>query len=132
MTITNAVKLVLETTLISKSGDIMLLKMGKQIKILDIAYRLANFYGRTIKDKNNLTGEIDIVEIGLRPGEKIREELYYYRKTLKTKNKDILCVDSIKFNLKKFENLKLEVDKYITQNNPSKLRALLLNQENMF
>ena len=46
MTILDAVKLVLETTLISKNGNIMLLKMGKQIKILKIAHKLLNFYGK--------------------------------------------------------------------------------------
>ena len=64
MTISDAVKLVLETTLISKNGEIMLLKMGKQIKILKIAQKLANFYGKSIRDKENPNGEIDIVEIG--------------------------------------------------------------------
>ena len=51
MTISDAVKLVLETTLISKNGNIMLLKMGKQIKIIDVARKIANFYGLTIKEK---------------------------------------------------------------------------------
>ena len=77
MTILDAVKLVLETTLISKNGNIMLLKMGKQIKILKIAHKLLNFYGKTIRSDQNPDGDVEIVEIGLRPGEKLSEELYY-------------------------------------------------------
>ena len=77
--------------------------MGKQIKILKIAQKLANFYGKSIRDKENPNGEIDIVEIGLRPGEKIREELYYDKVIKKTANKDILCVDNLTFNPNKFK-----------------------------
>lgn len=131
MTISDAVKLVLETTLISKNGEIMLLKMGKQIKILKIAQKLANFYGKSIRDKENPNGEIDIVEIGLRPGEKIREELYYDKVIKKTANKDILCVDNLTFNPNKFKKINAEIDKNIQVNNYQNLRSLLLDQKNM-
>ncbi len=131
MTISDAVKLVLETTLISKNGEIMLLKMGKQIKILEIANKLANFYGKSIRDSNNQNGEIDIVEIGLRPGEKIREELYYDKVIKKTSNKDILCVDNLIFNSEKFEKLNDLINYNIKINNIKKLRDILLNQNNM-
>ena len=131
MTIIDAGKLVLETTLISKNGNIMLLKMGKQVKILDVAKKIANFYGCTIKDKKNPTGEIGIVEIGLRPGEKIREELYYNNKTKKTINKDILCVDSFKLDANKFDQLNQSVINCIKNNNADLLKEILLNQKNM-
>ena len=131
MTIIDAVKLVLETTLISKNGNIMLLKMGKQIKILDVAKKLANYYGYTIKDKKNPSGEIGFVEIGLRPGEKIREELYYDSKTKKTINKDILCVDNLKLNINKFKKLKRSINNCIKKNNTDDLKKILLNQKNM-
>ena len=131
MTIIDAVKLVLETTLISKNGNIMLLKMGKQIKILDVAKKLANFYGYTIKDKKNPSGDIGVVEIGLRPGEKIREELYYDSKTKKTINKNILCVDNLKLNIKKFKKLNRSINNCIKKNNIDDLKKILLNQKNM-
>ena len=132
MTIIDAVKLVLETTLISKNGNIMLLKMGKQVKILNVAKKLAKFYGYTIRDKKNPTGEIALVEIGLRPGEKIREELYYDSKTKKTINKDILCVDNLKLNIEKFKNLHKDINSCIERNNSNDLKNILLEQKNMF
>ena len=132
MTIIDAVKLVLETTLISKNGNIMLLKMGKQVKILNVAKKLAKFYGYTIRDKKNPTGEIALVEIGLRPGEKIREELYYDKKTKKTINKDILCVDNLKLNIEKFKNLHKDINSCIERNNSNDLKNILLEQKNMF
>ena len=132
MTIIDAVKLVLETTLISKNGNIMLLKMGKQVKILEVAKKLAKFYGLTIRDKKNPTGEIGLVEIGLRPGEKIKEELHYDNKTKKTVNKDILCVDNLKLNIEKFKSLQKDINYCITKNNSKDLKKILLNQKNMF
>lgn len=132
MTIIDAVKLVLETTLISKSGNIMLLKMGKQIKILEVAKKIANFYGLTIKEKKNSVGDIGIVEIGLRQGEKMREELYYDRKIKKTINKDILCVDNFKLDIVKFEKLYQSIKISIEKNDMDKLKTLLLDQKNMF
>ena len=132
MTIIDAVRLVLETTLISKNGDIMLLKMGKQIKIMDLAKKIANFYNLNIKDEKNPFGEIDVVEIGLRPGEKIREELFYDHKTKKTNNKDILSVDNLKLNSNKFEKLCQNIDICLKNNNSKKLKSILLDQNNMF
>lgn len=132
MTIIDAVRLVLETTLISKNGNIMLLKMGKQIKIMDLAKKIANFYNLKIKDEKNPFGEIDVVEIGLRPGEKIREELFYDHKTKKTTNKDILCVDNLKLNINKFERLCHNIDICLKKNNSKELKSILLDQNNMF
>jgi FlaA1/EpsC-like NDP-sugar epimerase len=131
MTIIDAVKLVLETTLISKNGNIMLLKMGKQIKIMNVAKKIANFYNHTIKDEKNPSGEIDVIEIGLRPGEKIREELHYDRKTKKTSNKDILCVDNLKLNQNKFKKLCQSINVCLKENDSKKLKSILLNQSNM-
>ena len=109
----------------------MLLKMGKQIKIIEIAKKLANIYGKSIKDDENPNGEIDMVEIGLRPGEKIREELYYDKKIKKTNNKDILCVDNMIFDSKKFELLNNKIQKNIKTKNIDNLRSILLDHKNM-
>ena len=106
--------------------------MGKQVKILEVAKKLAKFYGLTIRDKKNPTGEIGLVEIGLRPGEKIKEELHYDNKTKKTVNKDILCVDNLKLNIEKFKSLQKDINYCITKNNSKDLKKILLNQKNMF
>tara|TARA_A100001011_G_scaffold395683_1_gene491418 strand:- start:879 stop:2729 length:1851 start_codon:yes stop_codon:yes gene_type:complete len=131
MTIVDAVKLVLETTLISKNGNIMLLKMGKQIKIINIAKKIAKFYGHTIKDKSSPSGDISVVEIGLRPGEKIREELFYDTNIKKTPNKDILCVDNFKLDKIKFEKMYESIKICLKNNDTSKLKRILLEKTNM-
>ncbi len=75
MTINEACGLVLETVELAKGGDIFLLDMGKPIKILDLAKRMISLNGLKLKDEKNLNGDIGIISTGLRPGEKLFEEL---------------------------------------------------------
>ena len=75
MTVSEAVKLVLNATIFSEGGEVFLLDMGKPIKIIDLAKQMIQLSGLTIKDKDNDDGDIEIVFTGLRPGEKLYEEL---------------------------------------------------------
>ncbi len=74
MTIKEAVELVLQSISIADNGDIVLLDMGEPVKIKYLAEQLIRLSGLTIKDKNNV-GDIEIIYTGLRPGEKLYEEL---------------------------------------------------------
>ncbi len=75
MTIKEAAQLVLQTSVLSLGGDVFLLDMGEPILIKDLAMQMINLSGLTIKDKNNPRGDIEILCTGLRPGEKLYEEL---------------------------------------------------------
>lgn len=75
MTIPEAAQLVIQAGAMGKGGDVFVLDMGKPVKILDLAYKMAHLMGRTVIDKNNLNGDIEIEFTGLRPGEKLYEEL---------------------------------------------------------
>jgi FlaA1/EpsC-like NDP-sugar epimerase len=70
MTIPEAVQLVLQASVLGQGGEVFVLDMGEQIRILDLAANLIEMYGLE-------TGsDIDIVYSGIRPGEKLREELF--------------------------------------------------------
>jgi FlaA1/EpsC-like NDP-sugar epimerase len=75
MTIPEAARLVLLTGSFSCGGDVFVLDMGKSIKIYDLACSMIALSGRTMRDLDNPDGDIEIKVTGLRPGEKLYEEL---------------------------------------------------------
>ena len=84
MTIKEAVQLILITTTMSEGGDVFLLDMGEPVKILTLAEQMIKLSGLTIKNANNPNGDIEILETGLRPGEKLFEELLIDAEAIKT------------------------------------------------
>ncbi|WP_293602667.1 MULTISPECIES: nucleoside-diphosphate sugar epimerase/dehydratase [unclassified Polaromonas] len=75
MTIPEAAQLVIQAGALSTGGDMFLLDMGEPVKIIDLARKMIELSGLDIKDKKNPQGDVEIEEIGLRPGEKLYEEL---------------------------------------------------------
>jgi len=84
MTIEEAAQLVIQSAEIAKGNEVFLLDMGEQIKIIDIAKQLIKINGLSLKNEKNPTGDIEIEYIGLRPGEKLKEELLIDSKATKT------------------------------------------------
>ena len=84
MSIREAVELVLQAVALEKKGDILLLDMGDPIKIIDLAKQMIQLNGLTIKNSINPNGDIELVNIGLRPGEKLYEELLIDKNSQKT------------------------------------------------
>jgi FlaA1/EpsC-like NDP-sugar epimerase len=75
MTLTEASQLVIQAGAMSEDCDVFVLDMGESVKIKDLIYRIVKLSGLTVKDENNKEGDIEIKIIGLRPGEKLYEEL---------------------------------------------------------
>ena len=75
MTIPEAAQLVIQAGAMARGGDVFLLDMGEPVKILDLAYRMIELSGLTPRDADNPDGDIDVQITGLRPGEKLFEEL---------------------------------------------------------
>ena len=75
MTIPEAAELVIQAGAMGEGGEVFVLDMGEPLKILDLAKRLINLSGKEINDENNPAGDIQIEFMGLRPGEKLFEEL---------------------------------------------------------
>ncbi len=75
MTIPEASQLVIQAGAMAKGGDVFVLDMGQSIKIMDLARRMIELSGLTVKDEQNPDGDIEIEITGLRPGEKLYEEL---------------------------------------------------------
>jgi FlaA1/EpsC-like NDP-sugar epimerase len=75
MTIPEAAQLVIQAAAMANGGDVFVLDMGQPVKILDLAKRMVELSGLTVMDQNNPIGDIEIQVTGLRPGEKLYEEL---------------------------------------------------------
>jgi FlaA1/EpsC-like NDP-sugar epimerase len=75
MTIPEAAQLVIQAGAMAKGGDVFVLDMGQPVKIMDMARRVVELSGLTVKDEQHPEGDIEIAVTGLRPGEKLYEEL---------------------------------------------------------
>jgi len=75
MTIPEAAQLVLQAGAMAQGGDVFVLDMGQPVKIIDLARRMTQLSGLTVRDEQHPAGDIEIQIVGLRPGEKLYEEL---------------------------------------------------------
>ena len=75
MTIPEAAQLVIQAGAMGSKGEVFVLDMGESVKIIDLARKMIRLMGFEVKDENNPNGDIEIVVTGLRPGEKLYEEL---------------------------------------------------------
>jgi FlaA1/EpsC-like NDP-sugar epimerase len=75
MTIPEAAQLVIQAGAMGQGGDVFVLDMGQPVKIIDLARRMVELSGLTVRDELNPAGDIEFTVTGLRPGEKLYEEL---------------------------------------------------------
>ena len=86
MTVQEAAHLVIQSSALAKGGEIFLLDMGEPVSILSLARKMISLSGLKIKDKDHADGDIEIKMTGLRPGEKLFEELLIHEQSEKTEN----------------------------------------------
>jgi len=75
MTISEAAELVIQSSSMSLGGDVFILDMGSPVRIKDVAIKMIEYSGLTVKSTANPNGDIEIIVTGLRHGEKLHEEL---------------------------------------------------------
>ena len=106
MTISEAAQLVIQAGAMGKKCEVFVLDMGQSVKIIDLIYKMIKLSGFTVKNINNPNGDIEVKIIGLRPGEKLFEELLigdnphntYHEKILKAQD-DFILFDKLKIDL---------------------------------
>jgi len=76
MTIPEAAQLVLQSSAIAQGGDVFVLDMGEPVRIIDLATQMVHLYGKRLREDTNDPDDIEIIVEGLRPGEKMYEELF--------------------------------------------------------
>lgn len=75
MTIPEAAQLVLQAGIMAEGGEVFVLDMGQPVRVYDLAKNMIELSGLTVRSSDNSEGDIEIEVIGLRPGEKLYEEL---------------------------------------------------------
>ena len=127
MTISEAANLVLESIIYAKGGDLFLLDMGKPILIKELALQMIKLSGLQIKNEDNPDGDIEIIYTGLRPGEKLYEELLIDAEAHPTLNLNIFRAKENFLNYEEFLN-KLEILQKALVNENEKKALLTLKQ----
>ena len=116
MTIPEASELVIQAGAMGGRGEIFVLDMGEPVKILDLARRMIKLSGMEIRDEENPDGDIEIVFTGLRPGEKLYEELLIEGNVSDTNHSQILKAEEDYFVWEDMEGFINELKK-IEENN---------------
>ena len=125
MTIKEAAELVIQAGAMADGGDVFVLDMGEPIKIYDLAKKMITLSGLKIKDQDNPYGDIEILITGLRPGEKLFEELLIEDNSLPTSHPKIFKAQD---NFIPWENLSNQIDsleKFIYNNDIKKIISIL-------
>lgn len=113
MTIPEAAQLVVQAGSLGKGGDVFLLDMGTPVAILDLAKRMIHLSGLEVKDPAAPQGDIEIVFTGLRPGEKLFEELLVSGDVLSTSHPKIMRSMDGHSDLCNLDEILVELDRTV-------------------
>lgn len=126
MTIPEAARLVLLAGAYATGGDVFVLDMGKPQKIIDIAHKMINLSGLSVKDPITGEGDIEIQVTGLRPGEKLYEELLIDDDSLVgTPHPKILRAEEMMLSQLEVAGMLRELQGCIETGAPDRLRTLM-------
>jgi FlaA1/EpsC-like NDP-sugar epimerase len=126
MTIPEAAQLVLQAGAMSQGGDLFVLDMGQPVKIIDLAKRMIDLSGLTLRDQANEDGDIEIQITGLRPGEKLYEELLIGDNPQPTAHPRIMTAHENCLPWATFESKLHSLQVALDQNNVTEVRSMLL------
>ncbi|PTQ08897.1 nucleoside-diphosphate sugar epimerase [Vibrio splendidus] len=127
MTIPEAAQLVIQAGAMGKGGDVFVLDMGEPVKITDLATNLVNLSGLEVKDELHPYGDIEILFSGLRPGEKLYEELLIGDNVEQTAHERIMTANESFLPIEEYKQLIDDLDTACHNFEHEKIRQLLLN-----
>ena len=124
MTIPEASNLVLQAGEMSKGGEVFILDMGEQMKVIDIAKKLIHLSGRSVAETSNKEG-IEIIEVGLRDGEKMFEELLISGNEEKTSNSRIFKSNESFVTHEELNEIITDMSDAIIKNDTNKITEIM-------
>jgi len=126
MTIPEAAQLVLQAGAMGEGGDVFVLDMGEPVKILDLATRMVHLSGLEVQGDSDATDAIEIQHVGLRPGEKLYEELLIGSNVEGTQHPLIMRAQETEIPWEELQHLLQALERACEQFEYEKVRALLL------
>ena len=129
MTIPEAAQLVIQAGAMAKGGDVFVLDMGEPVKIADLARTMVRLMGLEVKEGDDLEGDIEIKYTGLRPGEKLFEELLIGENAHGTAHPRIMRAHEISLTWEKLSVVLSELKRACDEKDCEAIRELLLNSE---
>ena len=126
MTIPEAAQLVIQAGAMGKGGDVFVLDMGDSVKIFDLASKIIHLSGFSIKDAQNPDGDIEIKCTGLRPGEKLYEELLIGDNVAGTTHERIMSAKEVMLDWHELELVLEQLDGACHEFNHELIREILL------
>jgi FlaA1/EpsC-like NDP-sugar epimerase len=126
MTIPEAAQLVIQAGAMGKGGDVFVLDMGDSVKIIDLAKQMIRLSGLEVKDTGHPEGDIEIQVTGLRPGEKLYEELLIGDEVQKTTHPRIMTANEVMLSWDVLSDIITRMDEACRQSDQLALRRLLL------
>lgn len=125
MTIPEAAQLVIQAGAMGHGGDVFVLDMGEPVKILDMARKMINLSGLSVRDEDHPVGDIEVAFTGLRPGEKLYEELLIGDNVSPTNHSRIMRANEQTLALDVLKRLICNIKLACRDNNSDGLRTLL-------
>lgn len=127
MTIPEAAQLVIQAGAMGLGGEVYVLDMGKSVKINDLAKKMIHLSGLTVKNESNPGGDIEITYTGLRPGEKLFEELLIGENVEGTEHKRIMKAREISMDWDDLQALLAKLKDAMIEADIAQVRELLLS-----
>ncbi len=132
MTVPEASQLVIQAGAMGKGGDVFVLDMGESVKIIDLARRMIQLTGLKEKNQENPNGDIEIKISGLRPGEKLYEELLIGDNVQKTTHPRIMTATEIMLDWDKLYPILKQLEEYCDMYAVEDIRQILLKLPTAF
>lgn len=127
MTIPEAAQLVIQAGAMGQGGDVFVLDMGQPVKISQLAENLIHLSGRDVRTPENPHGDVEILYTGLRPGEKLYEELLIGDNVKETVHPRIMAANEVSLSLKEYNALLAELKQNCSSNDLESVRQALVN-----
>ena len=132
MTIPEAAELVIQAGALGQGGDVFVLDMGEPVRIVDLAKRMVHLSGFTERDTEHPEGDVEITYTGLRPGEKLYEELLIGDNVTDTQHSKIMRAEESVIAWAELSDILIELEQKNNANEYQYVRDILMKYVNGF